>query len=139
MKALDLAQYIVNKCIQDNHPISNLQLQKIMFFIQKEFLQNNFGIAFEDRIEAWQFGPVVPITYSKYCCFGGMPITIYEESPFIPEHKNLVDNIIIEKRKLRPWDMVEMTHKPGGAWDNVYKHGDGLYGVIYSDNIKDFG
>ena len=54
MKALDLANYIVSKCIQDEYPISNLQLQKIMFFIQKDFLQNDLGPAFDERIEAWQ-------------------------------------------------------------------------------------
>ncbi len=139
MKALDLANYIVSKCIQDEYPISNLQLQKIMFFIQKDFLQNDLGPAFDERIEAWQFGPVVPIAYNKYCCFGGMPITIQEESSFIPKQNDLIDSIIKEKRMLRPWDMVEMTHKRDGAWDKVYNYGDGLYGIIGTDMIKRFG
>ena len=38
-KALDLANYIVDKCIKDDAPITNLQLQRILYFIQKDFPQ----------------------------------------------------------------------------------------------------
>lgn len=30
-KAMDLANYIVDKCIKDNTPITNLQLQRILY------------------------------------------------------------------------------------------------------------
>lgn len=35
--ALELAKYIVRKCIIDKHPISNLQLQKILFLSSASF------------------------------------------------------------------------------------------------------
>lgn len=37
-KALDISNYIINKCIDDNIPISNMQLQKILYCIQRECL-----------------------------------------------------------------------------------------------------
>ena len=58
-RAMDIAKNIINKCTTDQHPISNLQLQKILYYIQKAFLEND-RVAFEDESEAWQFGPVVP-------------------------------------------------------------------------------
>ncbi len=141
MKALDLANYIVSKCIQDEYPISNLQLQKIMFFIQKDFLQNDLGPAFDERIEAWQFGPVVPIAYYKYRSFGGMPITIEDDNyNQIPaELKKQIDKIITEKRILPPWDLVDKTHKRDGAWDRIYQNGQGLYKTISIADIKLYG
>lgn len=39
MKALDVAKYIINKCIELNKPISNLQLQKIMYFVHLGYLK----------------------------------------------------------------------------------------------------
>lgn len=36
-KAIDIAKNIINKCTIDKHPISNLQLQKILYYIQKDF------------------------------------------------------------------------------------------------------
>ena len=73
-KAIDLSKYIVTKCIVDGCAISNLQLQKILYYVQKDFLQRDL-VAFSDDIEAWQFGPVVPVVYYKFCGFGAMPIT----------------------------------------------------------------
>ena len=67
--ALDLSKYIVAKCIEDGLPISNLQLQKILYYIQKDFLKRD-EMAFPDDIEAWQFGPVVPNVYYYYCGYG---------------------------------------------------------------------
>ena len=37
-KAMELSTYIVSKCIKEDCPISNLQLQKILYYIQKAFL-----------------------------------------------------------------------------------------------------
>ena len=71
--ALEIAKYIIDKCTKDNCPISNLQLQKILYYIQREFLQQG-EIAFPEEIEAWQFGPVVPEVYRQYCGFGALPI-----------------------------------------------------------------
>ena len=36
-KAMELSTYIVSKCIKEDCPISNLQLQKILYYIQKAF------------------------------------------------------------------------------------------------------
>ena len=38
--AIDLARYIISKCSKEQCPISNLQLQKILYYIQVEWLSN---------------------------------------------------------------------------------------------------
>ena len=60
---LELAKYIVAKCIKDECPISNLQLQKILYYIQRDFLHKLDRPAFSENIEAWPFGSVVPDVY----------------------------------------------------------------------------
>jgi len=139
--ALDLSKYIVTKCSNDGCSISNLQLQKILYYIQKDFLQNKDIVAFNDEIESWQFGPVVPNVYYAFCGFGSMPITSIFDNDISAntEHKNTIDKIVEEKRVLNPWELVEETHKPGGAWDKVYKNGIGCYDVIPVDLIKEVG
>lgn len=100
-KALDVAKYVVNKCFQDKHPISNLQIQKILYFIQKSFLQKGEE-AFSDEIEAWQFGPVVPEVYYFFCGNGSMKILESYETSFPKEFTDRLDGIIEEKRALNP-------------------------------------
>lgn len=134
--AIDLSRYIVSKCIKDGYPISNLQLQKILYYIQKDFLKRD-DLAFQDNIEAWQFGPVVPNVYYHYCGYGAMPIISSRES-FDINQKDLsdVDCIVEQKRKLRPWELVAETHKENGAWAQIYRNGLGNHMVIPLELIK---
>lgn len=137
--AIELSKYIVTKCVNDDYPISNLQLQKILFYIQKEFLKLG-NIAFSDDIEAWPFGPVVPNVYYQFCSFGAMPITShYSEISISTEDANLINNVIEKKRILNPWDMVAETHKKNGAWDRIFKNGLGNHNIIPLDLIKSEG
>lgn len=137
--AVELSKYIIAKCIDDNCPISNLQLQKILYYIQKFFLVNN-SLAFSDNIEAWQFGPVVPNSYYKFCGFGSMPITIKHDcSDICIDDKKNIDQLIISKRQMDPWELVEETHKSGGAWDQIYKNGLGNHQIIPIELIKEYG
>lgn len=140
--AVQLARYIVSKCIQDGCPISNLQLQKILYYVQKEFLKSGKP-AFSDDLEAWQFGPVVPSVYYRFCGFGAMPITFFGNNESLieidPADRAVIDSVVEEKRSLPPWDLVEETHKPGGAWDRVYQNGNGNHQTIPTELIKEFG
>lgn len=138
--AIDLSKYIVTKCVMDEQPVSNLQLQKILFYIQKEYLSQNRR-AFIDEIEAWQFGPVVPAVYYRFCGFGAMPITLtYTHRTTIDtQDKAIIDPIIEEKRSMNPWDLVNETHKPSGAWSRIYENGVGNHRVIPIELIKAVG
>lgn len=134
--AVDLSKYIVSKCIHERQPVSNLQLQKILYYIQKDFLCRD-DLAFSDDIEAWQFGPVVPNVYYHFCGFGAMPISIpYDEVSISGEDACNIDRIVEEKRILDPWDMVEETHKPNGAWARIYQDGRGNHQVIPIELIR---
>lgn len=137
-KALDIAKYVITKCTNDNCPISNLQLQKILYNLQKGYLQKKEKL-FLDVIEAWQWGPVVPNVYRVYCVYGSMKIDeIYDID--LPESvKRIIDPIIVQKRNINPWLLVDETHKKNGAWDRIYRNGAGNKEVIPCELIKAFG
>ena len=136
-KAMDLANYIVDKCIKDNVPITNLQLQRILYFVQKDFLKRG-SPAFSDYIEAWEFGPVVPNVYFCFCGFSAMPIFISRDTvPNLSTDKNIIDNIVENKRSLTPWEIAKETSKITGAWSKVYDNGKGNQCIIPVDLIKE--
>lgn len=135
--AMDLSKYVIQKCIDDNQPISNLQLQKILYYIQKDFLRRG-DIAFQDEFEAWQFGPVVPDVYYRYCGNGAMPITFeFGNSSVDSFDAFYIDRIVEMKRMLAPWDLVRETHKADGAWAKTYQDGKGSHHVIPITLIKE--
>lgn len=74
LSALDVANYVVNLCIEEHKPVSNLQLQKILYYIQRYYLYSNKPL-FEDDFIALAFGPAILEVYNRYCGFGGSKIT----------------------------------------------------------------
>ena len=118
-----LSKYIVTKCVKDDCPITNLQLQKILYCIQRYFLKHN-SAAFYDEFEAWHFGPCIPNVYYHFCGFGAMPITnTYNTSllDFNKETKRVIDDFIEKKRTLAPWDFYDEIMGEGSAWKKAYE------------------
>ena len=72
--ALVVARYIIKRCNELNRPISNLKLQKLLYFVQAEFLVGEGSACFPEEIEAWDFGPVVPEVYHRYKAYGSASI-----------------------------------------------------------------
>lgn len=96
--ALKIAKYVIDKCTRDEQPVSNLQLQKILYYIQKTFLKNGTE-AFEDEMEAWQFGPVVPNVYYQYCLvLAAMAIRMRYETNIVELFMKIIDPIV-DKRE----------------------------------------
>ena len=73
-KAKDIARYVVFYCHKYRYPISNLKLQKILYFIQAYFLVEANKPCFSDIIEAWDYCPIVPNVYKEYRIFGSLNI-----------------------------------------------------------------
>ena len=144
--ALDIAKYIISKCNKENCPISNLQLQKILYNLQKAFLQSEIRITkkkssalFGDEIEAWQWGPVVPSVYYVYCTYGSMSIIETYDVHIDARVQKFIDPIIERQRSVNPWRLVDETHRKGGAWDRVYRNGMGNRSVIPCELIRTWG
>ena len=134
--AISVAHYVIDKCTRDNNPISNLHLQKILYYLQKFWLKNFNAPLFADEIEAWPFGPVVPIVYYDYCSYGALKINeTYDEIKIDSEYHKDIDGIINEKREYNPWDLVSDTHKPNSAWYQTYNNGKGYKCIIDKELI----
>ena len=143
MKAMDVAKYILTKCNKDGQPISNLQLQKMLYYIQYEFLTNYGKPLFDDDFEAWKFGPVIPVVYYEYSHMGAFRIGAdYQDydkilSEMSKDEIDMLNDIIVDKRDMNVWSMVDNTHKKGKAWDLIFKDGEGFGDVISKDLIHE--
>lgn len=67
--AIDVAEYIVARCADSGRPVTNLQLQKILYYVQLNFLRTYDKCIFEDDILALRHGPAVKEVYDKYNIF----------------------------------------------------------------------
>lgn len=123
--ALMIARYIVNYCSEHNSTVSNLKLQKMLYFVQAEFLVDKGEPCFLERIEAWDFGPVVPEVYRAYKVYGSanIPNGFLEKSSQIKsDDKNRIDAIVDQCMQYSASQLVEITHHQS-PWVEAYRRG----------------
>lgn len=136
--AIDVARYIIDHCNRNGQTISNLKLQKILYFIQAEFLVVQDKPCFQEKIEAWDFGPVVPEVYRHYKVYGSAAIPSLRSEdycPFSKKDKILADGIIDECANYSTSELAEYTHNQS-PWITAY--GQSGSAVITNESIKSF-
>lgn len=94
-RVLDVCRHVINYSNERDYGISNLKLQKVLYFIQAYFLieKKDHTPSFEEKIEAWNFGPVVPKAYLEYKQYGNGDIPTIKSYIVLDE-----DNIWNSKR-----------------------------------------
>ncbi|MCQ4773673.1 DUF4065 domain-containing protein [Lacrimispora saccharolytica] len=137
---LDVSRYVIDYSNRKEYGISNLKLQKVLYFIQAYFLTNekNGTPCFRERIEAWDFGPVVPEAYREYRQYGScnIPTTTsymdfdvsniwnsqrrtYAEQKISGGDKRLIDAVVDKFADYSATDLVTLTHKQA-PWKKAY-------------------
>lgn len=124
---MNLSTYIITKCIKENHLINSMQLQYILYYIQKAFLIEKDKLAFSDDIRVKAWGLAISSVYDRYCGYGTTPIFFSPAKYNIAEEdKQLIDSIVESKRVLAPWDLAEELRRKDKVWKQIYKKGPGL-------------
>ena len=134
----DVARYVVDKCFMDGNPVSNLQLQKILYFLQLFFIEMYGTLMFPEEFEAWPYGPVMPSVYRRFSRFGGAPIemSFKDADAFLKgQHKDVLDIAIKVLSSKSPWDLVRVSHADGSPWDVVYNRRQQHKGVIPNEMV----
>lgn len=72
--AIDVASYIVNRSIDLNAPVSNLKLQKLLYYVQAAKLVKSGERMFKEDICAWKYGPVVESVYHRFKMYANAQI-----------------------------------------------------------------
>lgn len=137
--ALDVSRYIINYSNDQDYGISNLKLQKILYLVQAYYLIKTGFPCFSDVIEAWDFGPVVPIVYHEYKQYGSGDIPYissyiqfdkkniwqthrvnYKDSIIDVDDKKMIEAVVDKFKDFSASDLVALTHSQA-PWINAYK------------------
>lgn len=146
-RVLDICRYIIKLSNEKEYGVSNLKLQKLLYFIQAYFLMNSKEQepCFDEPIEAWDFGPVVPVAYHEYKQYGSTDIPFtdsyfdfneddpwnslireFDEDCIDKADRILIDDVVHMLADYSATDLVNITHKQA-PWKDVY--------VRYQNNI----
>lgn len=110
----DVAQYFLAQMDEDaGDLISNLKLQKLVYYAQGFALALYGRPLYPERIEAWTHGPVVPDLYQEFRGYGSDPIPHPDETDFSiydVQTRELLDEVYAVYGQFSAWKLRDMTH-----------------------------
>lgn len=133
--AMDIAKYAINRRYKSNRPISNLQLQKMLYFLQVIFTAKTGCLLFPDQFEAWPYGPIIRGVYAEFADCGGYPIRHEFDIDINCRTKPFLDAGIDTLAEKSPWDLVRISNAEGSPWDVVYNRDGRHKGAIPNEMI----
>lgn len=151
---LDIARYVINYTNNRNSKISNLQLQKIIYYIQAAFLVIKDEPCFAEDILNWSYGPVVQEVYNEYRDNGNSSIPYqkqyiildfnkesgdiefvrkeFDESKICNDDKVIINKIVDNYSEKDAFELVRKTHR-----EDPWKLSD-RNSIIKKEDIKKY-
>ncbi|VVN76257.1 hypothetical protein PS718_00760 [Pseudomonas fluorescens] len=123
--SLDVADYFLCLEGQDGE-ISNLKIQKLVYYAQGFSLALHGKALFPEKLEAWMHGPVVPDLYRKFSQFGSGPIPLpndFNPDVFTVEQQNLLNEVFDVYGQFSAWKLRQLTHEEM-PWRKHFKEGE---------------
>ena len=117
-----ILKYLLFKFYFDGEAVTNLKLQKVLYFVNVACLLNGKKDCFNEPFQAWAFGPVLPAIYHRLSKYGPSAIPaeemgIYSEDELEALKKELgedmvgiIDNVYEQYGTKSAFDLVQMTH-----------------------------
>ena len=118
---------------------TSLQLNKLTYIAHGWSLAIHNRPLIVDDIQAWEYGPVVPVLYYQFEKYAGevVPVVQVEDVKSISsDDKALLDKVIDVYGKYSGMELSAMTHQDGTPWSMVWKRGTKK--IIPNDIIKSY-
>lgn len=112
--------------------VTNLALQKLLYFAHAIFLVENRKPLVSGCFEAWQYGPVHPTVYQAFREAADQPIrSRASRTDILTGRKSIVPvpsseairdvcgRIIAQYGRMTPGRLVEISHAPNAPWHHI--------------------
>ncbi len=115
LTCFDVANYFLTLADEDvGDSISNLKLQKLVYYAQGFSLALRGEALFDEAIEAWAHGPAIRELYHEYKEHGANAIEKPENVDFAKyddDVKSLLNQVYEEYGQFSAWKLREMSHE----------------------------
>jgi uncharacterized phage-associated protein len=119
-----------------------MKLQKMLYFLYRDYLKNTDCALFTERFSTWKYGPVLESVYYTFRNYGSKVITQYGGYPgqvfSVKEDSDEIFMGLLNElwEKCKPYNGIglsRLTHQPGSAW---YKAWMNSYPFLQDEDIK---
>ena len=125
-----IAFAFVKKGIDEGKFVTQMKLQKLVYFAQGVHLAKYHTPLINETFQAWLYGPVIPEIYHNFKLYGSRPITDTDEftpsATYTPPGKlsaEALDTIDYTWGVLSDFSAMSLsywTHRDDGPWAKVY-------------------
>jgi uncharacterized phage-associated protein len=115
--------------------ITNLQLQKILYFVWGEYYARFNNDLFVEKFSAWEYGPVIPEIYHSFKNNSNQRIRdrlhkidyrtgkkIVLASQLECDARDFLENCIKKYAKVQAGTLVDWSHNKNGPWAEIWNH-----------------
>lgn len=133
--ASDVAAFFITRAAEeDDIGLSNLKLQKLIYYAQGFHLAIHESPLFPERIEAWTHGPVCPTVYREYKQYGSGLIPAPSVNPvqeLSDDERGLLEEVFLVFGQFSAWKLRDMTHE-----ESPWKNHEAAADTIPNDELK---
>ena len=118
--------------------LTPLHVLKLTYFSHGYTLAIKDKPLIADKVEAWKYGPVIPLLYHYVRSFGDRPVDILPYSRItlfgdaMDEHmrfldrtlepnRNILDKVLSEFGNRTASEIIKISHGKGSAWEQCYE------------------
>jgi uncharacterized phage-associated protein len=132
-----IANYFLDQAEAEGRPMEQMKLIKLVYIAYGWFLALKNEKLFDEPIQAWDHGPVIPSIYHEFKHYRGDPI--HERSAFYDldtsefiypdveptdlETRDVLSKVWAAYRGFSGWSLRNKTHQPGTPWTDTYEKG----------------
>ena len=138
-KVDDIASWFLNENrkqmnFEDSEYITNLKLQKLLYYAQGYYLAKTNTPLFKEEFLAWEHGPVIRKIYDKYKINGSKGIEYDEDftADIDYQTESILHYVYNEYGKYTAWKLRDMTHEET-PWKTTPRNE-----VISKDKIREY-
>jgi uncharacterized phage-associated protein len=123
LRAIEAAEYLIWLAHENEDPITNLKLQKLMYYAQGFSLAKLGQPLFDGQIVAWQHGPVVKEIYEHYKGYKSdpLPVNPIRHNRYKGHEKEILEKVYELYGKFSGWALRNITHEEP-IWKNAQEN-----------------
>ena len=137
--AKQVAKWFMEHAYEKGKQLTIMHLLKFVYIAHGWHLAERGSPLFDNTVEAWRFGPVVPDVYFTFAEEGTSYPKSNAESGIgsitDTEDRRFLERIYDKYKDMTAWKLSDLTHGRDGPWLKT-KTESGLYAPIPNEHIK---
>lgn len=110
--AMTIAKFTIDYANTAGFNVTNIRLQKILYYIQGYFLKKFGRPAFPQYIVNWGYGATIEDVYYEFNLFVERPIVLSQHfvtDTLSPEETDMIIKVVNKCMKYRPYELVQLV------------------------------